>query len=202
MADAELPKLASKDAAFCQALMDGLDVLPAYRLSHPAGKATDENARRFGYLLRSKPQIVEWLGRMKSLAAERGAWSIGDQCERFDMISCIAIKAGNLGAAVAAEMGKVKVLWGNERHAGQAPVMAADMLAQGAALMGDVWEQSELYVRLSRRVSNTSSAQMSDGSIDIEAEATRSEIAGLDHLEGAAVRVLPSPPPKAPDKPA
>ena len=61
--------------------------------------------------------------------------TIGDQCERLDQLVAVAIASGAIGAAVAAEGLKIKLLWGSERRqAGQA-MPAVDLLAMGKALM-------------------------------------------------------------------
>ena len=86
------------------------------------------------------------------MAAEKGAWSIGDQVERLDQLGQVALASGNVGAAVAAEGLKIKLLWGADKRAPVPTMSATDLLAMGKALMGDVWEESELFVKLARRV--------------------------------------------------
>ena len=149
---AELPSLRPRENIFVQGIADGLDQATAWRQAYPHRQDCDSSVRAAACRLRQRPQVAAWIGRIKAMAAERGAWSIGDQVERLDQLGAVAIASGNIGAAVAAEGLKIKLLWGSERRQPVGAMPAIDMLAAGKALMGDIWESSELYIKLMRRV--------------------------------------------------
>ena len=149
---AELPVLTVQEYAFVQALLAGKSPQHAFREAFPDSKAAPTSIPVMATQIKHRPRIRAWLARLKAAMAHRGAWTLQDHIERLDELQAVALASGNVGAAVQAEALKAKALgYHAERRGGEAAIPIGDMLAKVKDVIGEGYEQTELYVRLIRR---------------------------------------------------
>ena len=146
----QLPRLSHKQQGFVEAVAKGMSNGAAYRASYRSNGSRRTEWRE-GYRVRTNPKVATWLRHLQAEAAERGGYTLADHVADLDHLEQIAIETGNIGAAVQAAIHKGRALGLYVERQEQVTVRATDLLAEARRVIGPGFEQTELYVRLTRR---------------------------------------------------
>lgn len=98
-----LPDLTDMQLKFCEGILAGLTQRKAYRAAYGSGSmsvgAIDVEASR----LRHHPKIALWLDAARSDTLKSHACTLDGHMSELERLKSIAIRTGNIGAAVQAE---------------------------------------------------------------------------------------------------
>ena len=100
----ELPELTEKQHNFVQALLEGKTYSDAYREAYDASEMKPRLIWREASLLAAHPKVTQWLEALRTSAVQTGVASIEEHTAQLRRLRELALKTGNLGAAVNAEV--------------------------------------------------------------------------------------------------
>lgn len=107
---AELPELTDQQFAFVKGLLDGKTATDAYRAAYDCSNSQPETIWAHASRLRADDKVAAWLDAARQAYLGSAKITLDQHVQRLDELRTIAVKTGNVGAAVAAEQTIGKVL--------------------------------------------------------------------------------------------
>lgn len=143
----ELPELTPNQEKFVQALLEGKRTTDAYRAAYDCSNMRPNSVWREASLLSRHPKVAQWLAAAREACLGAANVTFEGHLQQLERLREIALRSGNVGAAVQAEQLRGKVAGHHvdqvrdvtERHdpvqtlreiAAHSPELAAAMAAQ------------------------------------------------------------------------
>ena len=104
-----LPDLTSSQLKFVEGILSGKTASDAYRASHPNSTMTGNSLWVEASRLRSNPNVALWLAEARKAHLGSAVLTKDQHLQELERLREIALKEGNIGAAVQAEQIRGKV---------------------------------------------------------------------------------------------
>jgi hypothetical protein len=104
-----LPKLTAKQMKFCEGVLGGLSLSDAYRAAYDVQRMGPPQVNCEASRLRAHPAIALWLDAITTEIAGAHVCTREEHLRELARLKAIAIRTGNVGAAVQAEQLRGKV---------------------------------------------------------------------------------------------
>jgi phage terminase small subunit len=105
---ADLPDLTDQQMTFVQALLEGLNATDAYRRAYDCTDWSPSTVWANASRLRSEDKVQTWIAAAREAHLDRSACTLEHHVNELGRLKEIAIRTGNVGAAVAAEQSRGK----------------------------------------------------------------------------------------------
>jgi hypothetical protein len=99
----ELPQLTGQQMEFVQGLLQGMTASDAYRKAYDCSGMVNNTLWCEASKLRNDPRVAQWLDAAREAELGHSKVTLDQHIRRLDRLETIAVKTGNIGAAVQAE---------------------------------------------------------------------------------------------------
>ncbi len=99
----ELPEITGQQLNFVRGVLEGKSASDAYRVAYDCSESKPETIWASASRLRSDPKVSAWLDASRIAELGQAGVTLDQHIKRLDALKAIAVKTGNVGAAVQAE---------------------------------------------------------------------------------------------------
>lgn len=105
----DLPELTEKQMNFVKGILDGKTASDAYRAAYECQNMLPETVWAAASRLRHDTKVATWLDAAREMELAKATRTLEQHIARLDRLQSVALRTGNVGAAVQAEhyIGKV-----------------------------------------------------------------------------------------------